>query len=199
MNLLQAYQQLRSLAPTFTTREAAAVLGITPHYASIVLSRLARQGSLIRIVQGRWAYDQALDPLILPNVLIAPGLAYISVYTALYYHGMIEQIPTVIYAVSSTKTKCFKTPFGAISFHHMTGRLFTGFEIYKNTSIMMAVPEKALFDTLYLTPAKSGLFSQLTELELPADFNFDLLQGWIDRVGNVGRQKVIQQRLHDLT
>lgn len=57
----------------------------------------------------------------------------------------------------------------------------------------MATPEKALFDILYLMPAKSNLFRRLTEIELPENFQFDLFDEWLTKVKNTSRQRLIQK------
>lgn len=191
MNLLAAHQKLKILAPTFLTKEAASILNISTNHAAVILARLAKQNTLVHLARGRWAYSDAIDPLLLPNVLVQPMMAYISLYSALYYHGMIEQITNTVFAISNGKTKSFETPLAKVSIHSINPVLFTGYEIYGKNSILMATPEKALFDTLYLMPAKSNLFKRLTEVELPGKFQFQLIDAWISLVKNHSRQAII--------
>ena len=174
MNLLAAYKQLQPLAPTFLTREAASILGVSNNYAVKILSRLSEQRYIVHIARGRWAYSPTIDPLLLPNILVQPMLAYISLYSALYYRGMIDQIPSTVFAISNGKTKIFNTPLGKVSIHNISGTLFTGYEVYGNQGLLMATPEKALFDTLYLMPARSNVFKRLTEIDLSEDFDYTL-------------------------
>src|SRR3990167_4265473 len=117
MNLLTAYQKLKVLAPTFLTKEAAGVLNVSANHAAVILSRLAEQNTVVHLARGRWAYSDSVDPLLLPNILVHPMMAYISLYSALYYHGMIDQIPNTVFAVSNGKTKVFETPLAKISIH----------------------------------------------------------------------------------
>ena len=152
MNLLSAYQKLKSLEPTFLTKDAAAVLEVSANYATIILRSLAKQNTIVRLSRGRWAYSTSVDPLHLPNILSYPMTAYISLYSALYYHGMIEQIPNAIFAMTNGKTKTFQTPLAKVSLHSINAVLFTGYESCGANAILMATPEKALFDTLYLMP-----------------------------------------------
>ena len=79
---------------------------------------------------------------------------------------MISQIPGVIYAVSTARTRRWETPFGTVSLHHIAPALFFGFETAKGGRVRMAGPEKALLDILYLSPARSRLFAKLPELDL---------------------------------
>lgn len=193
MNLLLAYQKLNVLAPTFLTKEAAAVLGVSPNYAAVILSRLAEQNTVVRLARGCWAYSDSVDPLLLPNVLVHPMMAYISLYSALYYHGMIEQIPDTVFAISNGKTKVFETPLAKVSIHSINPTLFTGYEIYGKHGLAIATPEKTLFDALYLMPAKSNVFKRLTEVELPEGFRFELFDQWLGSVKNIPRKKLISK------
>ncbi len=199
MRLLNAYKILASLAPAFTTRDAAAVLAISQKYASTLLSRLAKEEVITRLAQGRWAYSQNIDPLLVPIMLTYPSLSYISLYTALYFHGMIEQIPQTIYAISLCKTKQFSTPLGHVSIHHIAAPLLTGFEVYGKNKILMATPEKALFDTLYFSPAKSLRFASLTELELPAYFDLEQFPKWLSLIKHPGRRSLLEKQLDVIT
>lgn len=198
MRSLEAYQRLKFLEPTFSTNEAGGVLKLSSKQASLILSRLAKQNTIVRLVKGRWAYSDRVDPLLLPNVLTYPIVSYVSLYTALYYHGMIEQIPDIIFAVSIGKTKHFDTPLATVSIHRISSFLFSGYEYYGKSAIMMATPEKALFDTFYLTPAKSHRFKTLTELELPETFDMSAFEPWIEKIKHPGRQIMVRRRLAQL-
>ena len=67
--------------------------------------------------------------------------------------------------------------------------------MYGKNNVLMATPEKALFDTLYLMPTKSNLFKRLTELELPKNFQFKLIERWLKKVKHKGRRMMIQKNL----
>jgi hypothetical protein len=64
-----------------------------------------------------------------------------------------------------------RTPLGTISLHRLPAELFIGYEIEPDGS-KIATAEKALFDTLYLAPARSRLFARLPELEIPRQFRW---------------------------
>lgn len=195
MNLLAAYQKLKTLAPTFLTKEAASLWAVTTNHAAVILSRLAEQKTVVHLARGRWAYSDMVDPLLLPNILVHPMMAYVSLYSALYYHGMIEQIPITVFAISNGKTKIFETPLAKVSIHSINPVLFTGYEIYGRHSVLMATPEKALFDALYLMPAKSNLFKRLTEVEVPEGFRFELFDDWLKQIRNSSRRELIEKNL----
>ena len=171
MKLLDAHLQLSSLKQSFlNTSDAAACLKISPAHASKILGRLAQTGLWIPLARNRWAQAEQTDPLLIPEFLTAPFPTYISLQTALYYHGMISQIPSVIYAVSLARTHTYTTPLGTISIHHISPDFFFGFDSFGKSQIKMATPEKALLDIFYLSPTYTSLFKALPELEIPPKF-----------------------------
>lgn len=199
MRLTDAHARLLALGvSTFSTNEAAAWLRIGNNHASQLLSRLAQTGHVARLDRGRWALPEQIQPLMLPEALTAPKPTYVSLYTALYEHRMIEQIPSVIYAVTLAPTRQIKTPLGTVSLHHITPELFFGFDQNPKTGIKLALPEKALFDTLYFRPARSQLFRALPELELPKRFDKKLVYSMIDRIGSESRQVLVRGELDRL-
>src|SRR4051812_2812128 len=111
---MQATEFLKRLKelnqPCVQTRDAAALLNISIVNTSKMLNRLAQHHHLIHLNRGLWGFPDKLDPLMLPEYLTIPFPSYISLQTALYHHGMISQLPTVIYAVSLARTKAFSTP-----------------------------------------------------------------------------------------
>lgn len=195
MNLLEAYQKLKILSPLFVTKEAAMVLGVSHAYTSMILSRLAKQKTVIPLTRARWAYSDSVDPLLLPNILAHPMKAYISLYSALYYRGLIDQIPSTVFAITNGKTKLFETPLGTISLHSINGFLFTDYEMIGKEGLFMATAEKALFDTLYLAPAKSHIFTRLTELDIPEHFCFSSFSPWLKKIKNKSRRAMVEKAL----
>jgi hypothetical protein len=98
--------------------------------------------------------------------------------------------------VSLARTKLYTTPFGNISIHHLQPDFFFDFETVNQ--IKMASPEKALIDTLYLTPAKSNLFKSLPELELPKSFNLKKTQEIIKKIPSQRIRSLVQNRLEKI-
>ena len=142
MKLIEAEQKILALnQPVIQTRDVSAILNIPHAQASKILERLTAAGKFVRLIRGKWATSKQIDPLILPEYLTAPFPAYISLQTALFYHGMISQIPHTIYAVSLARTKQYTTQLATISIHHLHPDFFFG-EWRKE--IKMATPEKAL-------------------------------------------------------
>lgn len=197
MNLLEADSRLRKIGqPCIATRDVAAYLDITTAYASNILRRLEAAGRVMRLGRGRWLVGEGVDPFVIPACLTAPFPSYISLQSALYYHGMISQIPSVIYAVSLARSKRYKNALGSFSVHHLSADLFIGFEPIGRSLINMAVPEKALIDYLYLSLGRARYFRSLPELELPRAFNRKKALEFIQKLPTRAKRSAVRRRLH---
>lgn len=194
MKLIDAYTSLRQLKlPILQTKDVAAFFNIDTKHANKLLSRLAETKQIIHLSHATWVFPDT-EPLILPNLLTAPFPAYISLQTALYYHGMISQIPNIIYAVSIARTRSYKTPMANVSIHHIQPSFFFGYnEIDNNGLLKIATPEKALLDIFYLSQAKTRLFHSLPEVELPKKFNLSLAKNMIDKIESARRKTRVKR------
>lgn len=199
MNQIEALKELRKLGtPVVETRDVAPLLQITSGNATAILRRLAAQGLITHLSRGRWLVVEGIDRFALPELLSAPYPAYVSLQSALFHHEMIEQIPSVTYAVTLARPRLVQTPRGAISFHRMPPELFSGFELARHSGAKIATPEKALFDTIYLAPARSRLFSVLPELTIPRRFRWQLLKEYAGLVRSPSRRSFIDARINAL-
>ncbi len=199
MKLIEAYKKLRAInVEVITTNDVAACLSISTTNASKLLSRMAEHDLLIKAVRGIWIFPEGFDPLTLPQYLTRPYPSYISLQTALYYHGFIEQIPEVIYAISIARPKRYVTPVGVFSIHHVHEEFMFAFDNYEDSDIKMAAPEKALIDLLYLTSSKTALFRSLPELEIPKTFSIAKCKKIIQRIPSERRKTLVKNRLAKL-
>lgn len=198
MNQIEALRRLRQLGtPVFETRDASPLLDVTPANANMILRRLADQDLITHLARGRWLMGDSLPRFALPELISAPYPAYVSMQSALFHRGLIEQVPAVIYAATLGKPRRVSTPLGTLSFHRLPAELFLGFEIEADGS-KIATAEKALFDTLYLAPARSRLFASLPELEIPRQFRWRQLYEFAALVKFARRRVHIERRLEQL-
>jgi predicted transcriptional regulator of viral defense system len=199
MNQIEALRQLQTLAtPVVETRDVAALLQVSTSNATAILRRLASKAMIVHLTRGRWLVDKKIDRLALPELILAPYPAYISLQSALFYHGLIEQIPSVVYAVTPARPRRLRTPVGTISFHRMPPELFKGFELFSGSDAKIATPEKALFDLLYLAPGRSRVFSNLPELTIPRRFQWHRLKEFTELVKSLARRAFIAERVRAL-
>lgn len=199
MKLIEALTQLAALKqPVVTVDDAATCWGISRVHSAKRLARLSEAGHVVRLKRGLWAFPERVDPFALPEYLAAPYPAYVSLHSALYYHGMIGQIPTVIYAVTLGRARRIKTPLGAVSLHHVAPGFFFGYEVHGRAGFKIATPEKALLDVLYLASGRSEGLQALPELEWPARFKMDTLRAMIRRIPSPHRRHLVEARLEQL-
>lgn len=195
MTGVEALARLRRLGvPAVRTADAAAALASTPAAASAVLARLGKAGLVTPVRSGLWWLDPSVEPLRLPELLSWPQPSYVSLQSALWTHGLIEQIPSVTYAVSLGRSQLVKTRLGVVSLHHVAPELFGGFDTTAR-GVRIASPEKALFDLAYLSGGRSRRFAALPELSLPRGFRRSALTGWVERIAATRKRTMTRARL----
>jgi predicted transcriptional regulator of viral defense system len=199
MNASDALGRLRGLGvPAVTTADAAAVLGMSIEATSHALRRLSFSGLVTPVRKGLWALGANPDPLRLCEYVTMPYPSYVSLQTALYWHGMVMQIPSMIYLVSLGRTARVETRLGTYSVHHVQPELFGGFELPKGSAVKLARPEKALVDVLYLSPTRSRLFAALPELEVPSHFRWGVARRWARQIPSQRSRTMVERRLAEL-
>ena len=199
MKLIDALARILKLdQPAFRTADVAACLEVRSGHASKILERLAGAGHLVRLTRALWAVPGRVEPFALPELLAAPFPAYVSLHSALYHHGMVSQIPSVIYAVSLARARRLVTPLGAVSLHHVDPTFFLGFESHGRNAVKIATPEKALMDVLYLGAGRSRGLSALPEIELPSGFRIQRARAILRRIAAPPRRHRVERRLNRL-
>lgn len=178
---LAAFAALSRLGPTVTTGEAAAALDVSVSQASRLLRNLEARNLARHVRYGLWVVGtDSVDPRTLIEDITRPYPAYVSFASALSAHGMIDQVPREISVASLDSAKRVKTRFGTYAIHHLPPALFGGW--VERDGVKLARPEKALFDSAYVSAVHGGRPRRLPELELPHDFDRGELDGWLSRV-----------------
>lgn len=187
---------LRTDRPVITTGEATAIWETTPRTAVRRL-RAMEEGGLVRgLRRGLWATDLEIAPFALAPFLTAPFPAYVSFWSALYRHQMIEQIPRRIWVASLDRARVIETTIGAYEVHHLAPELFGGYDGSQEAGFL-ATPEKALFDSVYVGAASGGQ-TFFPELSLPEDFSHQRLGEWTERIGGRRLRTLVSRRLSKL-
>lgn len=119
------------------------------------VSNLLKSSSLIRVKKGLYVRNDRRDPYsreVLANLIFGPS--YVSLEYALQYHGLIPEAVVLVTSVTTLKNKGFQTPIGDFEYRHLPERFFSpGIEwrpVDTRRGFLIASPEKALWDTLYL-------------------------------------------------
>lgn len=199
MNGITALAKLKSLeVPVFKTIDAATLLRMKTDATNKMLHRLATQQLLIKVCRGLWAFPEA-EPALIPEYLSMPQESYISLQSALYHHGILSQIPEVIYAVTIGRTKRVRTGLGVMSLHRIPPEFFGGFETVGDRNVKWATPEKALADLFYLSQGRSRLFASLPELDLSTrHFRFSKARSWARKIPSLRRRNRVERLLKEL-
>jgi len=198
MNQTEALQGIQKLGvPAFETRDISALLRVSPANASVLLSRLATRGFVRRLARGRWSIGETPNHGQLAEQVTAPTPAYVSLQSALFRHGLVEQVPDILYAVTLGRARKVRTPSGTVSLHHIPAALFGGYET-ADDGTKVATAEKALFDLLYLSPTRSRLFTQLPELEPPPSFRWAEVARWTKKIAGKSRRAYVGKKLASL-
>jgi len=183
MSLHRAIQEIGR--PVFTTREIAMLAGMSLSSASQALSRMQKERLVTRAFRGVWGVtaDPRFTPFALVAYLSGGHLAYVSFFSALHLHGLIGQIPQIIYSATTAHTRRLSTPLGTFSFHRIDPRFFSGFDWYRGgRSFLVASPEKALVDCLYISSRRGRRFGRFTEMELGAKFSKQRAREWVKKI-----------------
>ncbi len=189
-------------SPVFTTAEVAELGEIDVSYVSRSLSKLADDGRVTRVRRGLWAVSGHPDfspYVIVPHLFEDEDSGYISFFTALNQHGMIEQIPQLIEVATRINKKSLATPFGTYEFHQLQDALYDGWKpADQRWSYLLATPEKAIFDSIYISVRKGRQFARFPELMLTADFSEDNLRAWIEELGSPSLRTAVENRWRQL-
>ncbi len=171
--------------PVFTTHELTVLSGKSASTVAHSLGRLAKQGLLVKIYRGVWAEpgSRVISGFEIIPYLFPRQRVYVSFITALHLHGIVEQIPQVITLASTAHTSKLRTEAGFFSVHQIAPVLFDGFDWYKGEgNFLIAEPEKALIDSLYLSSRKKKQFGSFPELHFPQEFSFKKAAQWVERI-----------------
>lgn len=172
------YLELRSQFIELGVFSVHQVNAVFPDFSSNNLTRWQRQGLIVKLRQGFYAFEEAYSQpdfaFFLSNFIYKPS--YISLHTALAFYGIIPESVTQITAVSSLKTADFQSNTLQFSYQKIKSDLFFGYEqkTFGNRTVSIATPEKAILDLLYLYPFYTTE-SEIEQLRFDEDFVYNEL------------------------
>lgn len=136
--------------PLFTSNDVVRIFGWSTTAVRFLLHRYTQRGITIRIKRGLYKLAEAPVPdFFIANRLYEPS--YISLETALSFHGIIAE---TVYAITSVSPRVGKT-FTALNkefrYRKIKRSAYTGYMPVQRgtTTVLMADPEKALADYYY--------------------------------------------------
>ena len=188
--------------PVFTTREIALLRNGALSATSHALSQLEKKSVIRRVKRGIWCMpsDPRFSPFSAVPFLLPGQRSYVSFLSALHLHGIIEQIPQIIYVATTGHGRIIRTSIGAYSFHQLSPEFFCGFDWYgKQQNFLIAAPEKALVDSFYLSSRKSRRFSTLPELNFGASFSFARARRWARSIPDKRIQGHVLKKIREIS
>ena len=135
------------------------------------LSRWVKGGRLLQLRRGLYALAPPYrkvkpHPFLVANRLV-PG-SYVSLQSALAYHGLIPEHVPVTTSVTTGRPQRQESPLGSFVYHHVRPDLLSGCRREKlgdGQEALVATPTKALADLVGLVPGADSR-AYLSELRL---------------------------------
>ncbi len=193
----------RALPPEFTAEEACDYWGERYLAPLKILGRLARQGKILRLKRGLYAFADTFEPLAAAPLLHGPS--YVSFESALGFYGLIPERVERVISVVDGRSRSYTTAFSVFEYRAQSRCLFAkGMSIQSLGSrrLLIANREKALLDTLAATQLKAASLSpealwsfvveglRFDEQEL-TKFSLRKLEGMVPLYRNLGPRKFV--------
>ncbi len=134
-------------------------------------SRWVKAGKILQLRKGVYALAPPYRKIYPHPFLVANRLvrsSYVSLQSALSYYGLIPEGVPVTTSVTTSRPGWRNTPLGSQYFQRVQPEFLKGsrrIEVAKNQEALVATPEKALLDLIYLEP-DSDQPAYLSELRL---------------------------------
>jgi len=147
----------KEVAGIFTRPEVACWVGGSPDRQFSLIKRALKAKQVVRIHRGLYCLAakylrQKVDPLVLAQRIYGPS--YISLETAMSYHGWIPEAVYAVTSVAVARSREFDTPLGHFSFTRVPQETFYAevarVERQAGNCFLLASPLKALADYVYV-------------------------------------------------
>lgn len=151
-----------------------------PGFDKNTLSRWVKKGYLLKLRNNLYTFSELKNVnnihYYIANRIYRPS--YLSLHTALSFHGLIPESIVQSTSVSTMKTARFKNELGSFSYKKIKNELFFGYtqlEFTKDKTFLIALPEKALLDLLYLYPFYNNE-TEITNLRIDQQILSEVMQ-----------------------
>jgi hypothetical protein len=147
----------KNVQGVFTRAEVACWVGGSEQRQFSLAKRAMAAGEVMHLRRGLYCLAprylrRKVDPLVLAQRIYGPS--YLSLETALSYHGWIPEAVYSITSVSVDRSREFDTPLGRFNFARVPQATFyaevSRVETQAGDSFLLATPLKALADYLYV-------------------------------------------------
>lgn len=166
----------------FSPLEAKKILNTTRENAYRILSRLENKGGILRIERGKYIIKRFYSELDIYE--IAPHVttpSYISLWSALHYHGYTTQVPATVFLMVTGPRKPLELQKRTLQFVKVRSSFFFGYERHGRT--VVAEPEKLFVDCLAF-PHYAGGFGEIKTAMDSADLDMRKTIDYAIRTGS---------------
>lgn len=186
-------EELASRLPPTGLFRTGLILSGQPNPASVLrqLDRWQKRGRILQLRRGVYVFQKrpaasGIHPFAAANAL--KKASYVSLQSALAHYGMIPEYVPVTTSVTTGRPEELETPIGRFEFRHTAPSRFFGFvetEIAPDQPALIATPQKALVDLLYLTPHSDDRdYLRELRIERPEGFDLGALAAAVERQGS---------------
>lgn len=162
------------------------------------LDRWVKAGRILQLRRGVYAVAEPFRKEPLHQFAAANALrkaSYVSLQSALAHYGMIPEYVPVITSITTGRPEQLATPIGRFHFRHLGVRRFFGYEqieVARDQHALLATPEKALADLLYLTPHCDHInYLRELRLERPDSFDTDALMATVESMASLKLKRAV--------
>jgi predicted transcriptional regulator of viral defense system len=172
---------------------------VNPKLIRIQLSRWVKAKKIFQLRRGLYSIAPPYQKKQPHPFLIANHLqkaSYVSVQSALAFYGFIPEIVNVTTSVSTGRPERLVTPLGIYDFRHIKTEYLFGYQLIDlvDQKALVASPEKALLDLIYLQPAGDSI-PYLKELRLrnTDKIDIDLLKKYSEKFKSLKIQNAVSE------
>lgn len=127
-----------------------------------IIERLEKNKLINRLIKGKYTVSNVnLSDFEKANLILSPS--YISLESALTYYGVLPQFTYSITSVTTQKSKRFEIGGKEYEYTKISRNFYSDF--VKKDNFLIATPEKALIDLIYLASKKLRKI-ELTDLDM---------------------------------
>lgn len=182
------FDQLLQIIGDDPVFESALLLAgnVDPRYIRLQLGRWINSGRIYQLRRGLYSiappYRKAKPhPFLVANRL--QRSSYVSLQSALAFYGLIPENVNSTVSVTTGRPERLENPLGIYEFRHIKTNLLFGYQMTDlgTQAALVATPEKALLDLVYLQPGGDTLeYLQSLRLQNMDRMNPDLLKKQAD-------------------
>jgi predicted transcriptional regulator of viral defense system len=154
------YERLLDLVGDEPVFETALLLAgkVNPEIVRLQLSRWMKSGRVYQLRRGLYMIAPPYQKVKPHPFLVANRMqraSYVSGQSALAFYGLIPEVVPVTLSVTGGRPERLDTPLGVFEYRHVKPDLLRGYrmtDLGLSQQALVATPEKALLDLVYLQP-----------------------------------------------